>query len=312
MIITLKNADFSASNIGTLSSWRITRSLGSGATYEGVTSVDKGASFTATVTIADGYEIGAAGVTITMGGAVVSAATVNGNVITISITEVTGNVVIKVPTVNLSTGEEEEPEVLTLDSIAYDGKSYREIFITNNMAPNINGNSFIPLGGNKLEFVNGTSGAGIPVIEKNSESAANYVPDYYLNCSGNGTRQLKSGGSANTKYKLSKMDSIFCAANIKVTSYTTGVIGVFTTGAVYDACLHRTTDGWEVSAAILTCNPDKTEYNVWCGSANSAVLDGYINNPVAIDMNIFTNKPSEATLIELYKTYNSLLIAENK
>lgn len=109
MIITLKNADFSASNIGTLSSWRITRSLGSGATYDGVTSVDKGASFTATVTIADGYEIGAAGVTITMGGTVVSAATVNGNVITISIAEVTGNVVIKVPTVNLSTGEEEEP-----------------------------------------------------------------------------------------------------------------------------------------------------------------------------------------------------------
>jgi hypothetical protein len=42
MIITLKGADFSKSNIGTLSSWRITRSLGSGATYEGATSVDKG------------------------------------------------------------------------------------------------------------------------------------------------------------------------------------------------------------------------------------------------------------------------------
>lgn len=111
MIITLKGADFSASNIGTLSTWRITRSLGTGATYEGVTSVDKGASFTATVTIAEGYELGATGVTVTMGGNVISAATVNGNVITITIAEVTGNVVIKVPTVNLSTGEEEEPEV---------------------------------------------------------------------------------------------------------------------------------------------------------------------------------------------------------
>ena len=110
MIITLMGADFSASNIGTLSSWRITRSLGSGAIYEGVTSVDKGASFNATVTIAEGYELGSAGVTVTMGGNTISAATVSGNVITITIAEVTGNVVIKVPTVNITTGEEEEPE----------------------------------------------------------------------------------------------------------------------------------------------------------------------------------------------------------
>ena len=110
MIITLKGADFSASNIGTLSTWKITRSLGSGATYEGVTSVDKGASFNATVTIAEGYEIGSAGVTVTMGG-VGQAFTIVDNVITISIAEVTGNIVIKVPTVNINTGEEDEPEV---------------------------------------------------------------------------------------------------------------------------------------------------------------------------------------------------------
>lgn len=110
MIITLKNADFSQSNIGTLSTWRITRSLGSGATYDGVTSVDKGAAFSATVTIAEGYEIGSAGVTVTMGG-VGQTYTIVGNVITISIAAVTGNVVIKVPTVNITTGGEEEPEV---------------------------------------------------------------------------------------------------------------------------------------------------------------------------------------------------------
>ena len=111
MIITLMGADFSQSNIGTLSSWRITRSLGSGATYEGVTSVDKGASFSATVTIAEGYELGSSGVTVTMGSNIISAATVNGNVITITIAEVTGNIVIKVPTVNVNTGEEEDPDV---------------------------------------------------------------------------------------------------------------------------------------------------------------------------------------------------------
>lgn len=112
MIIVLKNADFSASNIGTLSSWRITRSLGSGATYEGVTSVDKGAAFTATVTLAEGYEIGTAGVTVIMGGTVLGGAhSISGNVITITIAKVTGNVLIKVPTVNISGGDEPEEPV---------------------------------------------------------------------------------------------------------------------------------------------------------------------------------------------------------
>lgn len=117
MIIVLKNANFSQSNIGTLSSWRISRSLGAGATYDGPISVDKGAALSATINITDGYELGTAGITITMGGIVLNGA-VSGPLsakdtgvdYTISIASVTGNVLIKVPTVNTSTGEEEEPE----------------------------------------------------------------------------------------------------------------------------------------------------------------------------------------------------------
>ena len=123
MIIILKNADFSQSNIGTLSSWRITRSLGAGAAYEGPTSVDKGTAFTATVTLAEGYDIGTAGVTVTMGG-VGQTYTIVGNVITISITEVTGNIVIKVPTVNINTGEEDEPDVPDTPDIGGDDNIY--------------------------------------------------------------------------------------------------------------------------------------------------------------------------------------------
>ena len=108
MIIKLKNADFSANNIGTLSTWTITRVLGSGATYDGPLYVDKDAAFNAIVTISDGYELGDAGVVVTMGGeAVTSGVTVDGNTITITIASVTGNVVIKVPTINISTGEED-------------------------------------------------------------------------------------------------------------------------------------------------------------------------------------------------------------
>ncbi len=108
MIIRLKNADFSENNIGSLSTWTIAKSLGHGATYNGVNYVDRNAPLNATITIAEGYELGAAGVTVSMGGKVVtSGVTVNGNTITISIDVVTGNVKITVPTININTGEED-------------------------------------------------------------------------------------------------------------------------------------------------------------------------------------------------------------
>lgn len=110
MIITLKKANFSSSNIGTLTTWSISRVLGSGATYSGDTLVNRGAALSATVTIADGYEIGSAGVSVTMGGSEVSGAystSSDGKTVTISIGSVTGNVVIKVPTKNVNTGTED-------------------------------------------------------------------------------------------------------------------------------------------------------------------------------------------------------------
>lgn len=61
----------------------------------------------ATLTIKEGYELGSAGVTVTMGGSVVtSGITVDGNTITINITSVTGNVTISVPTKSTTGGDE--------------------------------------------------------------------------------------------------------------------------------------------------------------------------------------------------------------
>lgn len=102
MIITLKGADFTSSNIGTLSTWSISRVLGLGATYTGAKYVEKNASLDATVTLAAGYELDSAGVSVTMGGTPVTAGVaIDGNTVTISITSVTGNVVITVPTINV-------------------------------------------------------------------------------------------------------------------------------------------------------------------------------------------------------------------
>jgi len=122
MIIKLKGADFSGEgkHIATLTTWSISKALGSGVDSNTIpSSVTKGAALNATVTLKDGYEIGTAGVTVTMVGSgdiTSTAVTTNGNTITIAIASVTGNVTINVPTKNTSTGEEGSGEVVEPDT----------------------------------------------------------------------------------------------------------------------------------------------------------------------------------------------------
>ena len=108
MIITIKGADFSAANIGTLSTYIISKSIGSGAVYEIPNFVEKNSSATWTITLNEGYTFGT--YSVTMGGETVTP-TVADNVMTISIPSVTGNVRIVVATINESTGEEDNPIV---------------------------------------------------------------------------------------------------------------------------------------------------------------------------------------------------------
>ena len=104
MIITLKGADFSASNIGNLYCWNISYSLGKGIMHSGTTSVLKGDSFNVSITITEGYELAEAGVSVTMNNEVLSnAVTVANNIIVIEIPAVTGHVTISVPTVTTIT-----------------------------------------------------------------------------------------------------------------------------------------------------------------------------------------------------------------
>lgn len=145
MIITLKGANFSTNNIGTLSTWTISRVLGNGATYSGDTYVDKNAALNATVTIAENYELNGS-VTVTMGGsAVTSGITVDGNTITIAIASVTGNVVIKVPTKNTTTGEEgggdEEPEI-PINPPSGDETTSGTLFLQNGALSVVSGENF--------------------------------------------------------------------------------------------------------------------------------------------------------------------------
>lgn len=106
MIITIKGADFSSANIGTLSTYIISKSIGSGAAFDIPNFVDKNSSVNWVITLDEGYTFGT--YSVTMGGEVVTPTVVD-NVMTISIANVTGNVRIVVATVNENTGEEDVP-----------------------------------------------------------------------------------------------------------------------------------------------------------------------------------------------------------
>lgn len=108
MIITIKGADFSLANIGTLSTYIISKSIGSGAIFNIPNFVDKNASANWAITLDEGYTFGT--YSVTMGSTTITP-TVSGNVMTISIPSVTGNVRIVVATVNENTGEEDDPVV---------------------------------------------------------------------------------------------------------------------------------------------------------------------------------------------------------
>ena len=108
MILRILGADFSSANIGTLSTYVISKSIGAGISHNIPNFVDKNSSVTWTLTVAEGYLLGS--YSITMNGETITPV-VNENTMTITIPNVTGNVRIAVATVNENTGEEDIPVV---------------------------------------------------------------------------------------------------------------------------------------------------------------------------------------------------------
>lgn len=106
MIITIKGADFSSANIGTLSTYIISKSIGSGASFDIPNFVDKNSSVNWVINLDEGYAFGT--YSVTMGGEVITPSVVD-NVMTIAIANVTGNIRITVATVY--NGVEDLPEI---------------------------------------------------------------------------------------------------------------------------------------------------------------------------------------------------------
>jgi hypothetical protein len=112
MIITLVKADFSANNIGTLSSFNVLTNLGKGCVYNGPTSVERNGSLSAIITISNAYVLNGE-VLVKMGSTVLSSGvTINGNTITLTISNIDGNISITVPTKAIAGETPEEPVVI--------------------------------------------------------------------------------------------------------------------------------------------------------------------------------------------------------
>ena len=94
MIITLVKADFSANNIGLLSTFNVLTNIIGGAVYRGPSSVEKGSALNATIALGSNAEL--LQMNIIMGGQSITDYVVNDKEIAINIPAVTGAVLITV------------------------------------------------------------------------------------------------------------------------------------------------------------------------------------------------------------------------
>ena len=197
MILTIKGADFSAANIGTLSTYIISKSIGSGATFDIPNFVDKNSSVNWVITLDEGYTFGT--YSVTMGGDVITPTVVD-NVMTITIAEVTGNVRIVVATVN-ENGEEDIPVVPPVEP---DEPEEPETPETGNTLTFANGDAVVVASVADMQFTIGSSFGGEPpykpITNVSSSKGRAASVGYVLNVNGGETITLNQCLDGKTVY----------------------------------------------------------------------------------------------------------------
>ena len=224
-------------------------------------SVNIGRSYYATLTPATGYILGE--VEVTMGST--SVPVVNG---VIDIDEVTGPITIVAAGANL-------------DSVAYDNKTYRQIFETNNslgITPGFENGSYSPL----------VVAQGTPTITDEDSDSGTY--SLKVDC---------SGASANLKTSTSSKPACFNAYRIKVTSYVAGDFGMQNKNdqSVYQQAVCD----WKTIAFHRTALSSAVA--VFIGCYNSANGTAYIDTPVVVLDRVFSTAPTLTKFTELYDNY---------
>lgn len=296
MILTIKGADFSSANIGTLNTVSIRKNIGSGITHNIPSFIEKGASVTWTLTLLENYEFGTYSVTM---GDITITPTVADRVMTISIANVTATISISVATTYVGADEPDEPvvppvepDVITLDSIAWDNMTYRQIFLENNLMPDINNNNMSQNYSKTVTYTKNHLERNI-TIENKTLYFDNKVSGY-----------LKCDNNSNLKGTENVYGGVLCKAD----RYTSGFLGITIGTNTSSLTVSAKTSDYVLKTAKCNGNYDATQVaGIFLGGTTSANLSGSIKNPVLVKESIFKTKPSEQEWETMYTTFNTLV-----
>ena len=177
----------------------------------------------------------------------------------------------------------------SFDDIAWEDLSYRDIFITNNVVyvDGFNAKSFSP-------FV---QSAG----ENTITAEVFHSQPYSLAAFGSPSQQVVSSTD------LGKAGEYFLASKAYCTRYAAGTLGVCL--GYNSVGLQEVTSGFVTVSGIVSAEETNKAF---LGSFHSADLDGYVDDPVAVALDIFETAPTLEQLTQLYENYVALEMARER
>ena len=183
-----------------------------------------------------------------------------------------------------------ETSTISLDTVAYENKTYRDIFVTANM---------FTIGDFENGFGDTTSSKVTPEITDEAHIS--------------GTHSMKCFGSAHYRTATTQrqgfpQSTVYCAASVRVDRYVQGNVGIQAVcGDLKNIVLTRTTDGFERLSGTRSVGAG-ANLTAHVGTYSSPDVDAYIDDVVIIDLSMFTVAPSKEKLDDLYDNYINILL----
>jgi len=180
-------------------------------------------------------------------------------------------------------------DVITLNSIVYEGATLFDLFVTKNMVANSHFDA---------DLSGYTVNAGTPT----------WVDDVYNTQNGS----LKAFGATSQQIKqdfsVTIGDQYFVAVKVKLERYVSGGgLGYQFLGQV-QALKSVSTDGFETLSSVYTSS--NTATNLIVGTISTADADGYVDDVVVVNLSGFSVAPSAAIMTDLYEIYLKILKGE--
>lgn len=195
-------------------------------------------------------------------------------------------------------------KVTTLDSIAFDDKSYREIF------------EQLSATKDNFGFENGTYAP----FAKNTINPSVVEPSIDTTNPYSGTYCVKTPNTASSTISLDfgsaqVGDSYWCAGKFNCTYRTSGMYGFmsgeggYTPGTQGSIGGNTVTNEYVTIAGKITIPSGTSQPCVWLGASNSAKITVYYDDVIIVRATAFTTQPTEDQWKNAYETYLALLAA---